>query len=272
MRCDPQMVITPLFVPADRPDWYAKAAQSGADALVFDLEDGVQPGHKAAARDALLAQAPPDITWIVRINGVGTPWHGEDLQMLSRIAPDAVMVPKCQSVDEIVAVGRYLGRDVQIIAAIESAVGLANAAAIAANPRVSRLTFGVMDFAFDISCSADWDSLLAARSAIVLASRLGGVPSPIDGATLQIDDPQRAEVEARKAARLGFSGKFCVHPRQVAPVRTGFMPRDDTVAWAERVVQAKSSGPVRIDGALVDQIVVRRAEKLLARHRSMRLR
>lgn len=267
-RCDPQMVISPLFVPATRPAFLDKAVRAGADAVIIDLEDAVAPADKDSARQSLLTIALPPVTRILRINAIGTPWHDDDLAILSRLDIDAVMLPKCQTEEEAASVGAVIDRHIQLIALVENAAGVANAASIAASPDVARLAFGAADFCADIGCADDWDALLYARSSIVLASRLGGVVAPIDGVTLQLEDPQQSERDARRAAELGFSGKMCIHPSQVAPVQAGFQPGPDELLWARRVVEHKDAGATSLHGMMIDPPIVRRAEQLLARARS----
>ncbi|WP_235219086.1 HpcH/HpaI aldolase/citrate lyase family protein [Sphingobium sp. C100] len=271
-RCDPQMAVAPLFIPANRPGLFEKASKSGTEAIIIDLEDAVAPSAKEEARRRLVEVALPSVTRIVRVNAIGTPWHADDVAALSGLDIDAVMLPKCESAEDVAFLAGKLGRAVQIIALIETAVGIVNAAAVAASPDVSRLAFGSIDFCADIGCATGWDSLLHARSAIVLASRLGSVAAPIDGVTLGLHDTVRAQQDARRAAQLGFSGKMCIHPSQVAAVQAGFAPRDEEVAWARRVVGSKDSGVASIDGMMVDPPVIRRAEQILAQARSIAAR
>ena len=267
-RCDPQMVISPLFVPATRPTFFDKALRAGADAVIIALEDAVAPGEKERARHSLLTLSLPPITRILRINAIGTPWHDDDLAILPRLNIDALMLPKCQTEEEAVSVGAKVDRNIQLIALIENAAGVANAANIAASSDVARLAFGAADFCADIGCADEWDALLHARSSIVLASRLGGVAAPIDGVTLQLEDPQKAEHDARRAAAIGFSGKMCIHPSQVVPVQTGFQPKSEELLWARSVVEHKEAGATSLHGMMIDPPIIRRAEQLLARDRS----
>jgi citrate lyase subunit beta/citryl-CoA lyase len=126
------------------------------------------------------------------------------------------------------------------------------------------LAFGSIDFCVDIGAANDRDALLAARSAIVLASRLGDLQPPLDGVTVAIDDMALIEADARYALRLGFGGKLCVHPRQIVPVRNGFAPSADEVSWAKRILEAGAEGAVAVDGMMVDSPVRSRARQILA--------
>jgi citrate lyase subunit beta/citryl-CoA lyase len=113
------------------------------------------------------------------------------------------------------------------------------------------------------------EAMLAARSEIVLASRLAGLPAPIDGVTTAIDDEEMIADDARYAAALGFGGKLCIHPRQIAAVRRGFAPAEADVAWAQRVLAAPEGGAVSVDGMMVDAPVRLRARNILSRGKAV---
>jgi citrate lyase subunit beta/citryl-CoA lyase len=111
------------------------------------------------------------------------------------------------------------------------------------------------------------EALLLARSELVLASRLGGLAAPLDGVTASLGDGQLAEDDARYAAELGFGGKLCIHPAQIAPVKRGFEPSAVEIAWAERVLAAADDGAAVVDGAMVDAPVRARARRIMARQK-----
>lgn len=255
-----------LFVPATRPDRFAKALAAGADAVIVDLEDAVGTAEKDGARTAAAA-IPAGGTVLLRVNAVGTPWHDADVEM-ARVAPLAgIVLPKAESAGEVAQVAARLGGGRPVVALIESARGLAAARAIAAVPQVARLAFGSIDFAADLGCAHVRDALLAARAELVLASRLAGRGGPVDGVTALLNDAALAGDDAAHAAALGFTGKLCIHPSQVAPVRRGFAPSEADIAWARRIVAALAAGGsvVTVDGAMVDAPVRLRAERILAR-------
>ena len=254
----------PLFVPGHRPDRFAKAAAAGADAVIIDLEDAVPPEEKAAARAHAVAAVLEGPVFI-RINPVGTPWHGDDLRALEAAAhrPAGIILPKAESTVSLEAVRHMLGA-VPIIALVESARGLAAARELAADG-ASALAFGSMDFAADLGCAHTRQALLAARCELVLASRLAGLPAPIDGVTAEVQDEALAEDDARHAVELGFGGKLLVHPRQIAPARRGFAPPAAEVEWARKVMAAGGGGAVAVDGMMIDAPVRHRAERILAR-------
>ncbi|WP_425277335.1 HpcH/HpaI aldolase/citrate lyase family protein [Sinorhizobium fredii] len=251
----------PLFVPGNRPERFEKAAASGADAIIIDLEDAVAPDAKEAAGVALRADFT-DLPVLVRINGEGTPWHEDDLAAVSRLPVAAVIVPKAELGGGLAALAAASA--VPIVALVETARGLAEARQIAALPGVSRLAFGSVDFCADLGCAHTREALLAARSELVLASRLAGLVAPLDGVTTSIDDGEQIESDARYALELGFGGKLAIHPRQIEAIRAGFRPQASEIEWAKKVL-ASGDGAAAVDGAMVDEPVRIRARAVLAR-------
>lgn len=254
-------ILTPLFVPANRPDRFAKAATSGADAVILDLEDAVAPADKDMARASLEAGFT-DLPVIVRINAKGTPWHQADLAALHATGFAGVMLPKAECPEAVAEVVAALP-DLPLVALIETAAGLAQARAIAAVPGVARLAFGSVDFCADLGTAHLREVLLPARFELVLASRLAGLSAPIDGVTVQLDDPEVSAADAAHARDLGMGGKLCIHPRQIAAIRGAFAPSQEDLDWARRVL-ASGEGAVSVDGAMVDEPVRQRARRLLA--------
>jgi citrate lyase subunit beta/citryl-CoA lyase len=256
-----------LFVPADRPERYAKALACGADAVIVDLEDAVAPAAKAQARDALnawLAEAPASV--IVRINGVDSAWFGDDLAICHHASVLGVMLPKAERADDLARVASAAPGK-RLLPLVETAAGLDRARELAAAPGVERLAFGSIDFQLDVSIDGDADELLYFRSHLVLASRLGGCLPPVDGVSTAIDDLRLLESDTEHARRLGFGAKLCIHPRQVAIVNRGFTPSDEAREWARRVIEAaeRSGGAaVAVDGRMVDHPVLLRAQRILA--------
>ncbi|MDO5706137.1 MAG: CoA ester lyase [Paracoccus sp. (in: a-proteobacteria)] len=250
----------PLFVPANRSERFEKAAASGTDAVILDLEDAVAVDAKDAAR-AALTTGFTDLAVIVRINAHGTPWHDADMAAIADLRPAGVILPKAEDAGIVAAVAATL--PCPVIALIESARGLAQARAIAATPGVARLAFGSVDFCADLACAHLRDVLLPARSELVLASRLAGIAAPIDGVTVQLDDLSVSHDDAAHARALGMTGKLCIHPRQIAEVKRAFAPSDAEIDWARRVL-ASGDGAVSVDGAMVDEPVRIRARAILA--------
>ncbi|MCS5723334.1 CoA ester lyase [Herbiconiux sp. CPCC 203407] len=268
-------VVTALFVPGDRPDRFAKAAASGADLVIVDLEDAVGDGDKAAAREhvrSALIGSPP-LGAAVRIDGTSP----ADLELVTGIAESpghgllAVVVPKAADPDALSRIARSVP-GIPLIALVESARGLANARALAEVAGVERFALGALDLAVDLGVGADpgspaaREALLIARSTLVLESRLAGLGAPIDSPATDFRDPLVAEEDARYAAGLGFGGKLCIHPAQVPAVRRGFAPTPAQRAWALRVLGAPDAeaAAFQLDGHMVDLPVVLRARRILA--------
>lgn len=261
-----------LFVPADRPDRVPKALATEADAVIVDLEDAVAEGSKSAARDALAALAPlarsagPRL-W-VRVNARPTPHFRADLQMLADWPAAGVLLPKTETAEDVIAV-RAAMPQVQVIGLIETARGLAAAPSLGAVRGLARLAFGSIDYALDIGGidPDDLDALLHARSTLVWASRVAGLPQPIDGVTAAIDDEAALLRDAAHARRLGFGAKMCIHPKQVARVNETFAPTAAEIAWAHSVIDALDAAggaAVQAGGAMIDRPVRLRAERILA--------
>ncbi|BCH29779.1 citryl-CoA lyase [Mesorhizobium sp. L-8-10] len=253
-------IYAPLFVPADRPGLFAKAAMSGTDAVILDLEDAVPPDTKDMARAALNADFT-DLPVLVRINAAYTPWHESDVIAVAPLSIAGVMLPKAENAAAATAVARALGRPV--IALIESAKGLANVRDIAAAEGVMRLAFGSLDFCADLGCAHLRDLLLPLRLELVMASRLAGIAAPMDGVTVQLDDLSIIHDDAAHARSLGMTGKLCIHPNQIASVKRAFAPSEKEIGWARRVL-ASGEGAASVDGTMVDEPIRIRARTILA--------
>jgi citrate lyase subunit beta/citryl-CoA lyase len=251
-----------LFVPGDRPERFAKAAASGADLVIIDLEDAVAPSEKTRAREHARAWLDAGNAAMVRINGVDTPWFDADARLVAELSP-AMMLPKAESATDI----SCFGTDVTVVALIETALGLMSAAAIAASPTVHRLAFGSIDLAAQLGVDpSDRDTLLLARCALVTASAAHGLAAPIDGVTTVLDDPQATADDVAYARRLGMAGKLCIHPNQVAAVHRASAPSSADVEWAQRIVAVgePSGAAIAVDGRMVDRPVFLRASAILA--------
>jgi citrate lyase subunit beta / citryl-CoA lyase len=265
-----------LFVPATRPDRFAKALESGAGCVIVDLEDAVGVADKEHAR-GLLATALVNFSAeqlarvLVRINAAGTPWHAGDLRLMAEWTGrglGAVMVPKAEAPAVLHDVAGQLQGSAQLLPLIESLAGLDAVNLIARVPRVARLAFGNLDFQLDLGmkCGPQEAELSPVRLVVVMASRRAQLPPPIDGVTADTGDRERLLADAQRARALGFGGKLCIHPAQVAPVNEAFTPTTDELEWARRVVEGarEHDGAVfSLNGRMVDAPVIRLAEKTL---------
>lgn len=255
--------IAPLFVPATRPDRFAKAAVSGADAVIIDLEDAVAPADKSSARSALKTNLNLSVPMMIRINGVRTEWFKDDVECAIAAGVRCIMLPKAESREDVAKI-KIMSVNVDVVAIIETAQGLANARDIAAGG-AARLAFGSLDFSVDVNCALDAEVLAPVRSEIVLASRLARITPPLEGVTAEIDDHERLTVDARRACNFGFGGKMCIHPSQVASVLAAFTPSQSEIDWARSVLSKGDVGVLKVGGAVVDAPVILRAKQILLR-------
>ena len=259
--------ITYLFVPGDRPERFGKAAASGADRVILDLEDAVRPEAKPAARAAICAAGLDLSRIVVRINDAASPFLAEDLACIARARPGAVMLPKAETRGAIDMVAEALP-EADILPQIETVRGLEAVPDLLAHRAVRRVVFGHLDFALDLGAAPEWEALLYARSRVVALSRLAGGAPPIDSVTTDVTDPERTAEDARRARALGFGGKLLIHPAQVAPAMAAFRPGQQETDWARRVldaVAAGAGGAAQIDGKMIDKPVEEAARRILAR-------
>jgi citrate lyase subunit beta / citryl-CoA lyase len=258
-----------LFVPADRPERFAKALNAGADAVIIDLEDAVAPPVKVAAREALARwlQGPQAAPVAVRINAPLSAEFSDDLRVCEHHAVRAIVVPKSERHDELAFVAARAPHRA-LLPLIESAAGIDAVRTIAAAPGVTRLVFGSIDLQADLGIEGDDDALLCFRSQLVLASRLANLDAPVDGVTTALGDDAAVAYDTARARRLGFGAKLCIHPKQVAAVNRGFLPSDADLDWARRVLAAadlSGGAAVAVDGKMVDAPVLLRAQRLIKR-------
>ena len=266
-----------LFVPANRPERYVKALASGAGAVIIDLEDAVAPDTKGAARqqladgfDALHATERPRV--LVRINAAGTPWHTGDLalvEMLAKRGLGGVVLPKAEAVADVLQLAAIVGPGCAVLPMIESASGFAARDVLATCAGVTRLVFGNLDFQADLgmACGPDEAELQPVRLGLVLASRLAGLPAPVDGVTPSTGDTAQLQQDAARSRRSGFGARLCIHPTQVAVVQAALAPTKAERDWAQRVMDGsrQAGGAVfTLDGRMVDTPVLRLAERTLA--------
>ena len=265
-----------LFVPANRPERYAKALASGAGAVIIDLEDAISPDDKPAASaqlEAGFAGIPmlDRARLLVRINASGTAWHGADLALVRKLAHlglAGVVLPKAESPDQLAHLAASVGETCALLPMIESAAGLEAINQIARSPQVARLLFGNLDFQADLgmACGADEAELQPVRMAVVLASRRAGLAPPVDGVTAATGDLEQVQKDAGRSRRSGFGARLCIHPAQVAVVNAALAPTAAELDWAQRVLQASrdtQSGVFTLDGRMVDAPVLLLARRML---------
>ena len=245
-----------LFLPASNPRAIVRARDSGADIAVLDLEDAVKAEDKAAARAAAVAAVAE--SWAmpvaIRINGVGTAEHDADLAAALGSNCDLIIVPM---VDQPLAI---TGKPVA--AMIETAAGVLAAPAIART--VSALIVGTNDLSASLKLPAiDRGSMGFALQSAVVAARAARV-AVFDGVFNRLDDPDGLARECADSRALGFDGKSLIHPDQVVPCQKAFAPSDAEIARAQRLVAAASGGAERFEGAMIEDMHVAAARRLLA--------
>lgn len=253
-----------LFVPGHRSDRFDKACAAGADAVIIDLEDAVPPADKAKAREAVAAWLSPGRPVLVRINGADSEWFRDDLALCGKPGVAGIVLPKAEREADLNALCAAGAR--AILPLVETAQGLWNCAMLARSPNVERLVFGSIDFSLDLGIKEGHEQLLYARSQLVLASRVAGVAAPVDGVTTSFDDVGAVREDTLRAKALGFGGKLCIHPKQVGPVNDAFVPTDEELAWAGRVMaaaDAANGAAVAVDGKMLDRPVFLTARQML---------
>lgn len=269
-----------LFSPGDQPELLRKAPGTGADTVVFDLEDAVAPDAKDRARETVAdvlsdPDFDPDCEVCVRVNADREVARADldDVAAADRL--DAVMVPKVETAADVEYVASLLtehGRGVPLIALCESAAGVLHAEAIAAAESVGAVAFGAEDLAADIGATRteEGTEVLHAREHVVLAAAAAGVDA-VDTVFTDIEDTDRLATETEFALELGYDGKMCIHPGQVEVVNDAFTPSNERVAWAQRVLDATQdtdTGVVRVDGEMIDAPLITQAETVRERARA----
>ena len=264
-----------LFTPANRPELFAKALQSGADMVCVDLEDSVAPDQKGSARaDAfkfLRENGSPER--ILRINGPDTAAGQDDLKALleSGLAEGIILVPKVDSASTLQRIARQMEQamlPLGIAALIESVAGVENIFAIVKGvPQVSFVMFGGADLAAELGTPVAPEPLAYGRSRLVYAARQANL-NVFDMPCLHFRDLNTVRRDADYARLLGFTGKAAIHPANLEPIHTAFTPTPAEIDEARRVIEAfrtNTTGVTSLDGRLVEKPVVRAMEVVLAR-------
>ena len=276
---------TMMFVPGNNPGMMQDAHIYGPDSIMLDLEDSVTMAEKDAARllvyNALKTIDYGDTEMVVRINPLSTPYGKKDVEAVVKAGVDVIRMPKTETAEEvqeleaeILKVEEEIGCPgrTQIMAAIESALGICNAYAIAtASKRMMGIALGAEDYTANLKTqrTPGGDELRLARETIVVAARAAGIAC-FDTVYSNLDDMDtfRAEVEYIKT--LGFDGKSIINPRQIEIVNEVFTPSPKAIEKALKIVaaikeaQAKGSGVIAVNGKMVDRPVVIRAERTIA--------
>ncbi|GGI98975.1 HpcH/HpaI aldolase/citrate lyase family protein [Streptomyces brasiliensis] len=250
-----------LFVPGDRPDRFAKAADSGADLIIIDLEDAVAELDKPCARENAAEWLAQGHGALIRINPPGTPESDADAEMAARYAAP-VMVPKSEDSAVLADLVRRTAGRSPLIPLVETAAGVERAMDVCAAAGAVRAALGNVDLARQLGVAHDDHLALAyARSKVVSAAAAAGMCPPVDGVTTGIRDLEALTADIALARRLGFTGKLCIHPFQIAPVAAHFAPSENEQMWARSVLAAGDSVTL-VDGHMVDKPVLERARRI----------
>ncbi len=283
-----------MFVPGHRQRMIDKALGLNADAIMLDIEDGVAPNEKDAARKHIAEslgreKTPGAPARYVRINAIGHARMDADLEAVVRPGLEGLVCPKVDTPDEVRRVDAILNDkepksnlakgSVKLLIAIESPRGLLNAPAIAAaSERIVGVIFGAEDFGREIGLPAvregEARDLIYARSAIVIAAASAHV-QPIDGVWVDLNDSDGLLGFAKQSRQLGFSGMSCIHPSQVDAINTVFSPTAEEIEYCQKVLQAfeeanaRGDGSIAFGGQLIDRPIVERARRAIDTARSL---
>lgn len=258
-----------LFCPADRPERFAKAA-AAADVVILDLEDGVAAGDKAAARKALIETPLDPQHTVIRVNAADTDEYAADLAALAQTAYRRVMLPKCESAEQVRSLAQY-----EVIVLVESPLGAVRVADSVAAENAIGVMWGAEDLVAGLggnsSRHADGsyrDVARHVRSASLVAAKAFG-RFALDSVFLNIKDLEGLAVETLDAVAVGFDAKVAIHPSQVAVIREGFAPDPEEIDWARRVLAEvpQHRGVFAFEGRMVDAPVLRHAEQIVRRAR-----
>ena len=283
-----------MFVPGHRQKMIDKALGLNAEAIILDMEDGVAPNEKDAARKNIAeslgrekARGTP--ARYVRINAIGHPRMDADLQAVVRPGLEGLVCPKVDTADEVRKVDALLNDkepqnkltrgSVKLLIAVESPTGLLNAPAIAvASPRIVGIIFGAEDFGREIGLptvrEGEARDLIYARSSIVVAAAAAHVQA-VDGVWVDLNDGQGLLGFAKQSRRLGFSGMSCIHPSQVEAINQTFSPTAEEIDYCQKVLHAfeeanaRGDGSIAFGGQLIDRPIVERARRTVEMAKSL---
>ena len=274
-----------LYMPGSNARAIEKARTLPADAVILDLEDSVAPDAKADARkqvvESVKAGGFGSREVVVRINGIDTPWHVEDLTAAAHAAPDAILVPKVSKPDELESIGQRLldmhaDHRLRVWAMIETPIAIFNILALAAEAadsetRLSAFVMGTNDIAKETRAR-----LVPGRAPMVAwlmnciaAAHIYGVDI-LDGVYNDLANADGFSAECTQARDMGFDGKTLIHPNQIAPCNAAFSPSADEVAQAKKIIAAfdlpenKAKGVVQIDGRMVERLHAEMARRTVA--------
>jgi len=290
-----------LFAPGNVARRVEKALTLQADAVILDLEDSVVPSDKPATRK-VVAEAlarPRECRGYVRVNAPSSPFCFRDLVETLHKGVDGVVLPKVESAADLHAIDWLIANlerehgvaegSIDLMPLIETAAGVQRVERILqarslrpyAGPwRVKRIAFGAGDYANDVGLAPTLEEseLADARARLVLASRAAGLENPVDSPWFHFKEADAFRRALERSRRGGFQGRLCVHPDQIGPVNGAYLPTEDELAAAERIVaafrdsEAKGEAAIQVDGQMIDYPIVHRARRLLEAMRRAKAR
>jgi len=297
----PSVLRTFLFAPGNHSRRVEQALALGADAVILDLENAVAISEKAGTRAIVLEALgrPRRCKAYVRVNSLSTPWCLRDVMEMVHPDVDGIVLPKVESASDlriadwlISSLERERGLapgSIDLMPIIETALGFAHLDQILEVPahaaklginRVKRVSFGAGDFTNDVGMT--WtlgeEELGELRVRLIVASRAAGLEPPIDTVWIHLHDAAAMKRSVERSLRMGFQGRLCIHPDQVAVTNDVFTPTDAEAARAERIVEAfreaEATGlaAIQVDGVFVDYPIVYRAQRTLAIREAIRAR
>lgn len=275
-----------MYVSGSKPGGISQAPFYGSDCIIYDLEDSVPITEKDAARflifNTLKKKRPGNIEIIVRVNAMDTPFAAQDLEAIVRAKPDVIRFPKIEIPEDVKTADDYISKveaeagievgSTRIIAGMETHTGVLNAREIAASSqRIVAISIGGEDFTASMKTTRSVEGLemFYARNAILLAARAAGVQA-IDTIFSDINNKEGLVEDTKLIKKLGFDGKYLIHPRQVEPVNNVFTPNEKEIQNAVRILNAlkeankRNLGVVALDGKMIDAPVVERAKRVIA--------
>lgn len=258
--------VSPLFIPANQLDWIEKGEASNADALILDLEDSVPKDKKKNTRDGLseyLSTKNLKTPFLIRINSLNTKDGQEDLSLFQGVNNKLIglVIPKIETLEDLKSIPRSL----KVIPLIETPVAIKNVDVLASDTRVQGLALGAADLSTKLGSDMSWNALLYSRSRLVLHASINGIYS-IDSPFMEIDLSNLLEEECKLSKSLGFTSKAAIHPSQVEIIKKNFLPSEDEIKQAEKILMAYASskgGAIVVDGKMIDEPVAKSMQNTL---------
>lgn len=269
-----------LYTPANNGKAMEKARHLPFDAIIFDLEDAVDPDQKSVARDMAaqhyLQGGYGNREIIIRINAIDSLWGKDDLTMINHIKPDAILLPKVNCANDIYEIDALLDDDIALWVMIETPLAILNIHEIAKasiDTKLSTFVIGTNDLAKEMRAymSADRHAFAYALGATIMAARAYGLIA-IDGVYNDFKNTSGLESECNQGRILGFDGKSLIHPAQIEIANRIFAPNAQEVQWALAIIEAfslpenKSKGVINIDGKMTERLHFEEAKRIIALH------